>query len=365
MKSGCTLRELRRCRKSYETKGICPRSFTNCRSCSIRRGHGEATCPRREPGTSLQGPDSPTRPKPQAVPGSLSQLGPRPRQRTLPDTSRSEPRPASLQAKKSRAAAACARKPPGGGRRRLRGGAPTPPPRALGQSQGPAAQAPEGGRVRTGRGPRRGPGPGRRRVSVGAAGRGGSVRVCPAAPPRPPPPRASRRPAPEGQRAHSRRGGRPPGARRGAAPVSARGGRGGRASGRSCPVGPAWARSSPRGTPRTPARPLRQVRREDAPDTPARIAAPDAFGPRARFPRGRAGDTHADEAHTRGRFICALFACAGSEDAHGLELQVPAHLQEAHARRRDPVAEVVVLGVADHRLRARGRAAGPRCRAAP
>eukprot|EP00071_Canis_lupus_P022156 XP_013972148.1 uncharacterized protein LOC106559298 [Canis lupus familiaris] len=155
MKSGCTLQELGR-----RNQGICPRSFTDCRSCSIRRGHGEATCPRREPGTSLQAPDSPTRPKPkpQAVPISISRLGPRPRGRTLPDTSGSEPRPACIQAKKSRAAAASDRS------RRLPGvtasaRGPHPPPRALGQSQGPAAQAPRRKEGAKGRGPRRGPGP--------------------------------------------------------------------------------------------------------------------------------------------------------------------------------------------------------------
>lgn len=45
---------------------------------------------------------------------------------------------------------------------------------------------------------------------------------------------------------------------------------------------------------------------------------------------------------------------AGSEDLHGLQLQVPAHLHHAHARRRDAVAEVVVFRVPDHGLQARG-----------
>lgn len=45
----------------------------------------------------------------------------------------------------------------------------------------------------------------------------------------------------------------------------------------------------------------------------------------------------------------------GSEDLHRLQLQVPAHLQQPHARRRDAVAEVVDLRVAHHRLRGGGR----------
>lgn len=44
----------------------------------------------------------------------------------------------------------------------------------------------------------------------------------------------------------------------------------------------------------------------------------------------------------------------GSEDLHELQLQVAAHLHRTHARRRHPVAEVVVLQVPDHHLQARG-----------
>lgn len=52
----------------------------------------------------------------------------------------------------------------------------------------------------------------------------------------------------------------------------------------------------------------------------------------------------------------------GSEDLHRLQLQVPAHLQQPHARRRDAVAEVVELRVAHHRLRTR-KALHSGCRA--
>lgn len=46
----------------------------------------------------------------------------------------------------------------------------------------------------------------------------------------------------------------------------------------------------------------------------------------------------------------------GSKDSHGLQLQVSAHLQQAHARWRDPVAEVVVIQSTDHHLQGWGRA---------
>lgn len=44
-----------------------------------------------------------------------------------------------------------------------------------------------------------------------------------------------------------------------------------------------------------------------------------------------------------------------SEDPHRPELHVAAHLQQAHARQRHPVTEVVVLGVPDHGLQDKGR----------